>query len=101
MAEAAAAAGGGRAGKKELHYGATYKAYTESGEAHFNTYHDGLRELVDNSVEYALQGNAEMEDQDPEIKLLISLKGRPEEHTLAVGDNGRGMNEKQLDEFAQ
>ena len=92
------AAGGGGAGTKELSYGATYKAYTESGEAHFNTYVDGLRELLDNSVEYALQGN-ERGDEDPEIKLVISLTGQADRHTVAVGDNGRGMNEKQLHEF--
>eukprot|EP01043_Picozoa_sp_COSAG02_P018757 COSAG02_NODE_884_length_16193_cov_20.464086_11_plen_100_part_00 len=97
MAAAAAASGGG-AGTKELSYGATYKAYTESGEAHFNTYLDGVRELLDNSVEYALQGNAHG-DQKPEIKLVISLTGQPNQHTVAVGDNGRGMNETQLHEF--
>ena len=47
---------------------------------------------------YALKGNTEL-GEHPEIQLVISLKGRPEEHTVAVGDNGRGMDEELLHEF--
>lgn len=98
MAEAGA--GVAAVGEKELRYGATYKTYTDSGEAHFNTYIDALRELLDNSVEYALEGNTGP-GENPEIQLVISLKGTQEEHTVAVGDNGRGMRETHLFDFLQ
>ena len=97
-APAEVSSGGG--GKKTLRYGATYKAYTESGAGHFKTYIDALRELIDNSVEYALRGNTE-EGESPEIQVVISLKGHQEEHVVAVGDNGRGMKEKHLKDFPQ
>ena len=101
-AAAAAAAEGSAAtsGEKEISYGATFKAYTDSGETHFNTYLDALRELVDNSAQYALSGNTDP-GENPDIQIVISVKGRPEEHLVAVGDNGRGMKEEHLVDFLQ
>ena len=97
------ASGGGDGGggeSKDIKYGASHRAYTDSGEAHFNTYKDALRELVDNSIEYAPVGNSGP-GQKPQIYIVFSLKGPPEEHTVAVCDNGRGMSEKQLTDFLQ
>lgn len=100
MSAAAAAAAGPAGGTKRevLKYGAHYNAYSKSGDTHFNTYVDALRELVDNSVQYALDGNTQA-GENPEIRIIISLKGQAKDHTVAVGDNGRGMNEEHLRDF--
>jgi DNA topoisomerase VI subunit B len=99
MSTMAAAARAGTS-KQTISYGAFYKAYSESGERHFNGYVDALRELVDNSVQYALDGNTQP-GENPEIIIIISLKGPPKDYTVAVGDNGRGMNEEHLTDFLQ
>ena len=85
---------------KDIKYGASHRTYTDSGDTHFKTYKDALRELVDNSIEYAPVGNSGP-GQKPQIYIVFSLKGPPEEHTVAVCDNGRGMSEKQLTDFLQ
>ena len=97
-AAAASPRNGGDSKSEKVSYAAYYKAYSESGTD--MTYTDSLRELVDNSVQYALDGNTQP-GENPEIRIIISLKGRPAEHTVAVGDNGRGMNEEQLKDFLQ
>ena len=87
---------------KNVEYGATYRVYTDSGDTHFKSQVDALRELVDNSVQYAPKGNEDPGGEPPKIEVVVSLEGRNEsDHFVAVADNGCGMDEKMLYDFLQ
>ena len=71
---------------------------TQASRSHFSTVHDGLAELIDNSIQ-ACDYNSEVEGRHVRIGCFLS-----EEHLegyLTVMDNGEGMDEKTLTEFSK
>eukprot|EP01035_Chromulina_nebulosa_P017835 gene17835-23447_t len=84
-------------GFQEIDYTPHYHAITNAGKSQFSRVIDATAELVDNSIQ-ASSTNSHIECRN--INVEIHLKNLNSNGYLIVFDNGKGMNEKDLQEFA-